>query len=107
MWFCRQYMVKEHTMYFTRTFKVQNISFYVLPDCDNGTYGKDCNNTCGHCFDKNSCFHSNGSCLNGCEPGFTGELCKSCMYVIIQQHVHVCMYEPVVKRLFVFCQTYS
>lgn len=26
--------------------------------CDNGTYGFDCNKTCGHCRDVNQCMHS-------------------------------------------------
>ena len=45
--------------------------------CVNGTYGFDCNETCGKCKDQNDCFHVNGSCLNSCSPGFVGELCKT------------------------------
>ena len=48
--------------------------------CDNGTYGNDCNNTCGHCINDESCFHTNGSCLNGCDPGFTGNICQTSRY---------------------------
>ena len=49
----------------------------VLLACENGTYGNDCNNTCGLCTDKESCFHTNGTCLVGCDPGYIGELCKT------------------------------
>ena len=45
--------------------------------CENGTYGYDCNNTCGHCTDKETCSHTNGTCLVGCDPGYVGELCKT------------------------------
>lgn len=48
--------------------------------CDNGTYGNDCNNTCGHCINDESCFHTKGSCLNGCDPGFTGNICQTSRY---------------------------
>ena len=45
--------------------------------CVNGYYGKECNNTCGYCLDLSDCFHINGTCLNGCESGYIGDLCKS------------------------------
>lgn len=45
--------------------------------CDNGYYGNECNNTCGYCLDLSDCFHINGTCLNGCESGYIGDLCKS------------------------------
>ena len=48
--------------------------------CENGTYGYDCNKTCGHCTDKESCFHTNGTCRFGCNPGYMGELCKKGMF---------------------------
>ena len=44
--------------------------------CENGTYGQECANTCGQCID-DFCFHTNGTCLNGCGPGYVGELCKT------------------------------
>lgn len=44
--------------------------------CENGTYGQECANTCGQCID-DFCFHTNGTCLNGCGPGYIGELCKT------------------------------
>ena len=52
----------------------------VILACENGTYGYDCNNTCGHCTDKESCFHTNGTCRFGCNPGYMGELCKTGMF---------------------------
>ena len=49
----------------------------VILACENGTYGNDCKNKCGHCTDKESCSHTNGTCLVGCDPGYVGELCKT------------------------------
>ena len=43
--------------------------------CENGTYGSDCNNTCGQCINDEVCIHTNGTCLNGCDPGYVGPLC--------------------------------
>ena len=45
--------------------------------CDNGTYGQDCNNTCGFCRDQEVCDHSNGTCFNGCDAGYAGESCMA------------------------------
>ena len=56
-----------------------NCFYHILKDCDAGTFGKDCNSTCGHCVDEETCFHINGTCLDGCVPGFTGEQCKTRM----------------------------
>lgn len=45
--------------------------------CNEGTYGSNCNYTCGQCHAKEDCHHVNGTCLLGCEPGYQGDLCKS------------------------------
>lgn len=45
--------------------------------CENGTFGKECKDTCGHCIDNGYCYHTNGTCVNGCMPGYYGQLCKA------------------------------
>lgn len=45
--------------------------------CRKGSYGINCNETCGHCQDINQCSHINGTCLTGCESGFQGDFCKT------------------------------
>lgn len=47
--------------------------------CETGTYGFDCNETCGHCRDVNQCMHSDGLCLTGCDNGYQGTLCQTRM----------------------------
>nr|XP_022310810.1 secretory phospholipase A2 receptor-like isoform X2 [Crassostrea virginica] len=48
--------------------------------CSDGSYGKECQDTCGYCADQDVCHHTNGSCPNGCEAGYQGILCKAhCM----------------------------
>ncbi|XP_062574199.1 receptor-type tyrosine-protein phosphatase alpha-like isoform X3 [Saccostrea cucullata] len=44
--------------------------------CDNGTYGSVCGESCGACQEYKQCHHINGSCLEGCDSGFEGDLCK-------------------------------
>lgn len=48
-----------------------------LADCEMGTYGVDCNETCGLCRDLNHCFNTNGTFLNGCYDGYQGAQCKT------------------------------
>ncbi|XP_078327376.1 uncharacterized protein LOC111113020 isoform X6 [Crassostrea virginica] len=50
---------------------------YCNEKCDNGTYGKECKSSCGHCFNQEPCYHINGTCLTGCESGYLGNLCQS------------------------------
>ena len=52
-----------------------------LSECDLGTYGDKCNETCGNCQDQTKCHHSNGTCLTGCSAGYDGALCKTRKYV--------------------------
>ena len=45
--------------------------------CNIGTYGEGCKKECGHCHNTTGYNHVNGSCLDECQPGFTGNQCKS------------------------------
>nr|XP_034321632.1 receptor-type tyrosine-protein phosphatase epsilon-like [Crassostrea gigas] len=45
--------------------------------CDSGWYGTNCTHTCGFCTTKDDCHHTNGSCLGGCQEGFTGHNCST------------------------------
>lgn len=44
--------------------------------CSNGTFGNDCTELCGHCKNYTYCHHINGSCLDGCKPGYIGDFCN-------------------------------
>lgn len=46
-------------------------------ECDVGSYGYDCNETCGHCRDVSQCSNINGTCLTGCDAGYQGDTCKT------------------------------
>lgn len=53
---------------------------FLFSEC-NGTYGNNCNETCGHCRDKTTCDHVYGSCATGCSPGYSGTHCKKSKYI--------------------------
>nr|XP_022308875.1 protein draper-like isoform X1 [Crassostrea virginica] len=46
--------------------------------CSYGKYGVGCEVSCGQCMYKGLCHHVNGTCLDGCEQGYTGETCIFC-----------------------------
>lgn len=54
-----------------------NNHFKLILACDEGTYGFDCNETCGHCHDASQCSNTNGTCLNGCDASYKGDMCES------------------------------
>ena len=43
--------------------------------CKELTFGRNCELTCGHCFNGEICDHVTGTCSNGCAPGWTGPIC--------------------------------
>lgn len=49
--------------------------------CVSGKFGEDCKSICGKCLVKDDCFHTNGTCLNGCGRGYQGPLCKTRTYI--------------------------
>lgn len=61
--------------------------FLIIAECDRGSYGIECKETCGHCHDVSQCSNINGTCLTGCDAGFKGDLCKTRKYANIEMHV--------------------
>lgn len=56
---------------------------FIFTECDGGNFGQDCSNKCGNCLQNEQCHHINGSCMNGCNPGYYGTYCsksKSCTH---------------------------
>ena len=48
---------------------------WLFLECSYGKYGVGCEMSCGHCTNKGLCHHVNGTCLGGCEQGYTGGFC--------------------------------
>ena len=67
---CRALQEKE-TSLFILMFNL----FCIVTECDNGTFGKDCTESCGNCVKDGQCHFVNGTCMNGCVPGFSGPFC--------------------------------
>ena len=55
---------------------IHNIT-WSFTECEAGTYGRKCENRCGHCVNQTDCFHVNGTCLKGCGTGYLGNECKT------------------------------
>lgn len=56
--------------------KSKEYVFWHYLECDAGTYGERCNETCGNCLDNAICNHVDGNCSTGCAAGYQGILCK-------------------------------
>lgn len=60
-----------------RKFKNTILILWLL-GCKTGSFGFDCNETCGHCSEVNHCSDIDGICQTGCKAGYQGDLCRSC-----------------------------
>ena len=70
-----QSRVRTSLVFNTLNSNLLNVNYFIA--CENGYYGIECNSTCGHCSFQNDCFHENGTCFNGCELGYSGDLCQN------------------------------
>lgn len=55
-------------------------------ECKEGTYGDDCQHRCGSCINQSHCYYVNGTCFDGCGPGYLGDKC-----VDGKIHIHCCV----------------
>lgn len=54
----------------------------LLAECEDGTFGKDCTQTCsGYCKDNETCNSANGHCLRGCVSGYIGNFCNKSIHL--------------------------
>lgn len=54
----------------------------IVLECDKGSFGIGCKESCGHCQDENQCSITKGTCLTGCAAGYKGDSCKSRKYTM-------------------------
>lgn len=57
--------------------------FLNFVECPDGLYGEMCQNKCGHYSNQSKCHHINGTCMNGCLPGYKSEFCNQCTLIHI------------------------
>lgn len=60
----------------------------VFAECRNNTWGNDCLETCGHCYNKVECNAANGDCPltvgnPRCEAGYSGRDCMPREYIVV------------------------
>lgn len=66
-------------------YRQQKSTLFFSPnkECSSGTYGENCTYQCGGCLNAVSCDHVNGTCFEGCTPGWqTTDTChkRMCMF---------------------------
>lgn len=60
-------------------YELAHFSFIYLV-CPSGYFGMNCRGICtGQCIRDEPCDHVSGICLSGCEDGYIGAYCNSCM----------------------------
>lgn len=82
----QQYMFSIQEMLKVNVFSSKfSLTLYILfVDCDEGRYGMHCQYNCSrHCREEFHCYHINGSCLDGCAPGYDGPFCNICKYIFV------------------------
>lgn len=52
-------------------------------ECTDGMFGDKCSKACGYCKDMSQCNHVDGTCINGCQPGYTSKLCKQRAFILL------------------------
>ena len=62
----------------------------IFTECKDKKYGLNCSTMCGNCRDLRQCHYINGSCLNGCSPGFQGEKYTMGIILFSFQPQHLC-----------------
>ena len=89
LFFCNEYKLGK-TSCWLQTSLVMMVSRYFFFNiaCDPGTYGQRCGKRSGYCWKKENCFHTNGTCLNGCDPGYSGDLCNACVFIFFSCTKH-------------------
>lgn len=71
--------------FFLNTLKVKRSYDYLFCfclECSGGMFGEGCSSQCEQCADNLQCHHINGTCLNGCKPGYTSQLCNQRRWII-------------------------
>ena len=73
------------TISICKTSEIYPIHEYLPTECDGKMFGKDCKESCGKCLNNDQCHLVNGSCVNGCNPGYYGINCTNGTDNLLQQ----------------------
>ena len=61
---------------------------FTYTECDIGTFGRGCREICVQCKENTTCHHINGTCMEGCNPGFIGLQCDQGTFFWLKKRVH-------------------
>ena len=76
----------EIIQYCKLSLHISLIKHDLLPiECAGEMFGQNCKKSCGKCLNNEQCHHINGSCLNGCNPGYHGINCIERIYILLMQ----------------------
>ena len=51
--------------------------------CEPGKFEEECKEKCPSNCKHDSCDYSNGTCTQGCKPGYQGSMCNECMSFLL------------------------
>lgn len=76
---CWKSIIRVKNWNYTNNVFVRLVFLYVLLNlaCPNGVFGRKCLETCGNCLGDETCYNVDGMCMDGCNEGFKGDLCKT------------------------------
>uniref|UniRef100_K1QVK2 Angiopoietin-1 receptor n=1 Tax=Magallana gigas TaxID=29159 RepID=K1QVK2_MAGGI len=65
----------DYEMIVPLLFSISHFTGCSHAQCPLGNYGSTCELKCGQCAGDGSCYQITGSCVGGCNPGYTGSKC--------------------------------
>ena len=72
--------------------------------CESGTFGRECRELCGKCKGNYTCHHINGTCTEGCIPGYIGLQCDQGTFLWLKKWVHFkLMFSLTMSDAWFFC----
>lgn len=71
--------------------------FYYIIECNDRKYGDGCQRKCGLCLNMTQCDHVNGTCSQGCEAGYQGQMCEQGQWHVIRK-----LFETLIDKFFMY-----
>lgn len=66
-----------------------SIAVFGCVACNNKGYGEKCSTPCGNCLGLAQCHHLNGTCMDGCDPGYKDSACNVGRNVVIEIYLYL------------------
>ena len=79
---------KGSVTYALASFCFVSHAYFHFVACVQGWFGYNCRKECGYCKDNVTCNFKDGTCRNGCEPGYTTDTCEASMSSCTDLELH-------------------